>query len=248
MSANLEFIHRYFLPRCIARNRDFTPRLSVFDLAGGAETLTGPGAYTLDLDGSAIYTTAALSYGAGFAVTTAAIPAAETDGEALSDRYTETWEVVTTAGPRTFTRPCSVVRNELFPVITDTDLIALHSDLADLRDPDQTTYETQRADAWIVLNKWLIQKGNRPQLIMDDWMLRDVHRYLALHTIFRDFATSVGDGRYAQLAAEYREKAALEFDKLTPAYDFNEDGINDEGEVKAANPVVFLQVPRGWNL
>jgi len=247
LSVDVEFIHRYVLPRCIARGFDFTPRLNIYDMAGAAETLTGPGSYTLNSGGSEIYTTAALTYGAGFAVTTAAVPAAETVDEPLSDSLIETWDVVTTTGARSFTRPCSLVRNVLSSVITDADLIALHSDLAELRDPDQTSFELQRLDAWIVLNGWLIQKGNRPQLIMDDWMLRDVHRSLALHIIFRDFATSVGDGRYSQMAAEYREKAAIEFDRLTPAYDFDEDGAN-EGEVKAANPVVFLQVPMGWNL
>ncbi len=142
------------------------------------------------------------------------------------------------------------MREVLHPVITDSDLTALHSDLADLRDPDQTTFETQRSDAWIVLQKWLIQKGNRPQLIVDDWQLRDVHRYLALENVFRDFASSVGDGRYRELADFYRQKALDEFNSLALTYDFDEDGTVDDGEqsAKAGNPVTLLTTPWGWRL
>ena len=248
MPTDLEFIHRYSLPRCIPINRDWAARLDIFD-SSGAVTLTAPGSYSLfyGTDTTPVFTTSALTYGAGFAELTADVPAATLADREPSDRLLERWSVTTLAGVREFTRPCSLVRNELHSVITDADLFALHSDLADLRDPDQTNFESQITDAWVMLNKWLIQKGNRPQLIIDDWMLRDVHRYMALHIIFSDFATSVGDGRYSTLAAEYQTLAAAEFERITFRYDTDQDGLIGEGEVKAANPVTFLSVPWGWS-
>ncbi len=251
MPASVEYVHRYSLPRCIPIGSDWNAQADIFDQAGAAETLSGPGLYELFYGSSLAYSTAALTFGAGFARLTANVTAATLADLAPSDRLLEKWTVETTADPstRTFTRPVSLVRHSLNATITDVDLTALHSDLTDLRDPDQTSFEAQRLDAWIVLMKWLVQKGNRPQLIIDDWALRDVHRFLSLETIFRDFASSVGDGRYRELADFYRLKASEEFDRLVFSYDFGADGLTDIGDqaAKTGQPVTTLQIPWGWN-
>lgn len=246
----LDYIHVYTLPRDIVRNRAFTPSAVVTD-AAGADVALSAGTYTLYAGSKQIYTTSTLTYTpTGTVATTAAISAATTADESLSDRWLETWDVTVGGESRTFDRPCYLVRRELHMTLTDTDLIARHSDIAALRDTDQTTYEAQRGDAWVTLIQWLIQKGNRPQLIVDDWQLREVHRALTLEIIFTDFASSVGDGRYKELAERYRKDAIEEFDRLALTYDFDEDGFIDDGEVsaKTANSVTNLMVPYGWNL
>lgn len=248
--AALDYIHIYQLPRDIVRNRPFTPSAVVTD-ATGVDVALSAGTYALYAGSKQIYTTSTLTYTpTGTVATTAAISAATTADESLSDRWLETWDVTVDGESRTFDRPCYLIRRELHMTLTDTDLLSRHTDLAELRDSDQTTYTSQRGDAWVTLMQWLIQKGNRPQLIIDDWQLRPVHRSLTLELIFTDFALSVGDGRYKELAERYRVAALAEFDALALTYDFDEDGFIDSGEVsaKTANPVTNLMVPYGWNL
>ena len=46
----------------------------------------------------------------------------------------------------------------------------------------------------------LIRQGERPQLVLDAWQLRSLHAYRTLELFYRDAASSVGDGRYIELA------------------------------------------------
>jgi len=220
---------------------------------GTAVTFDAIDNYTLFRGSTELHTSTGVTGAAGVLTLTGGIPAASLPAtEALTDDLIEVWTATVAGQVHTWSRPVYLVRQLLNPCITDTDLTAIHSDLLDHIDPDQTTFETQRSDAWVMLNKWLIQKGNRPQLILDDWMLRDVHRYLALFTIAADFASSLGDGRWRDLAhgnqqtgqIGYLAKAESEFGKLTFKYDFDEDGKPDDGDSRAAVPVVFLQEPR----
>ena len=249
-------IHQYGLPRCIVRDvAAVDVRATVTDAAGTGVSFDALTSYTLYRGSRTVHTSTALTAAGGVITLTGGIPAsALPDTEALSDNLMEEWVCTVSGQVYTFTRPVYLVRQLLNPCITDTDLTALHSDLLDHIDPDQTTFETQRSDAWVMLNKWLIQKGNRPHLVLDDWMLRDVHRCLALYIIAKDLATSVGDGRWHELAygdkskgtVGYLEKAENEFNRLTFSYDFDEDGRPEDLENKAANPVTVLNNPWGW--
>lgn len=235
---------RYALPRLVRRGIDETLTLDVYNSAGTQQTAT-TGTLSVFAGSRAIVDGATVStFGppASYLLT-----AATTVDEQLSDRWLEVWTMTIGGATEVFQRPAFLVRRTFDPVIDDRDLIALHSDLADLRDPDQTTYQGQRDEAWIELNKMLIQKGNRPQLIFDGWGLRALHQYLTLEILFRDFATSVGDGRYAKLEERYRQLAHEEFNSLQFYYDWDEDGfIDGQLEHKAAQPVTMLQTPWGW--
>lgn len=243
MSAGLEYIHRYTLPRCIRRGvAGQIAALTVRNPDGTGPTLTSA---TLNLyAGSTLKLgpLVAAVTGPGEAQTTLAAVATS---EPLSDKWLEVWDVVISGVTQQFTRPVFLVRYVVDPVIDDTDLIDLHSDLAALRDPDQTSFERQRVGAWVAVNKLLIQKGNRPQLIVDDWQLRDLHRFKALAIIFGDFATSVGDGRYSELSQSYAARAIEEFERLQLSYDFDQDGFVGDAEQRPGNPVTFLSVPWG---
>lgn len=243
-------IHQYSLPRCIVRGVDATDISTVIlNPDGSGVTFDSATSYKLFRGSKEVHSTTDITVGLGNGklFLTNGIAAAELSGESLSDGLIEEWTATIDTQVHTFTRPAYLVRQQLNPTITDTDLTALHSDLLDHIDPDQTTFERQRTDAWVVLNKWLIQKGNRPHLVLDDWQLRDVHRYISLHIIASDWATSVGDGRWRELADSYHAKALKEFDNLTFRYDFDEDGRVDAGENKSAHPVIMLQRPWGYS-
>lgn len=245
-----QIIHRYQLPRCVIRGEVAVLTAELF-LAGGSIPAVNVAQSSISIFAGGKTIIDADPITAPGSVPTYTLAAAATADEALSDRWIERWDIefvgIDPGANNPITRPVYLVRNSVHPAITDVDLELLHSDLTDLSDPDAGNFINQRGDAWDILNKMLIQKGNRPQLVVDDWQLRDLHRYLTLEIIFRDFSQSVGDGRYRELANEYASKAAAEFGLLTLAYDFDEDGRADAGEIKAANPVTYLSVPWGWN-
>lgn len=249
-------VHQYSLPRCLVRgiaNTDVSTKILNPD--GSGVTFDSADGYALYQGSRQLHSTTDITsgLGTGLLFLTSGIPAASLPStEALSDTLIEEWTVTIGGQVHVFSQPVYLVRQMLNPTITDTDLTALHSDLLDHIDPDQTTFERQRVDAWVMLNKWLIKKGNRPQLILDDWMLRDVHRYLALYIIASDFASSVGDGRWRELAhgnpqagvMGYLAKAQKEFDSLNFQYDHDQDGRPEVGDNKSASAVLMLQEPR----
>jgi len=242
-------IHRYALPATAERGADYAAVLAASFPSGAGVPFVDTGwTYAIYAGSKLVYSKTSPGFTATSGTLGWIIPGAALASEALSDKMQERWTGPINSIEYTFTRPFHLVRHALMPAITDVDLTALHSDLLDLKDPDQATFETQRVDAWNTLQKWLIMKGNRPQLILDDWAVRDVHRFLALENIFRDFGQSAGpDGRYAQLADHYRERAREEFSGLNFAYDYDQDGFDDGATTKAANPVTLLTVPWGWN-
>lgn len=257
--ADTTLVHRYSLPRCLVRGVDNTDVSTyIYNADGTGATFTAVDSYTLYQGSRVLHTTSSISVGLGTGLLALqfGIPAADLPvTEPLSDTLMEHWTVTINGQVQTFTRPVYLVRQLLNPTITDTDLTAVHSDLLDHIDPDQTTFERQRSDAWIELNHWLINKGNRPQLILDDWKLRSVHRSLTLYNICKDFASSVGDGRWHELAygdkargiVGYLERAEREFAALSFRYDFDEDGTPDQDETKPAEGPILLQKPWGWN-
>lgn len=174
------------------------------------------------------------------------LTAATTANEQTSDRWLVVWTLTIGGATHVFQRPASLVLRILDPVLIDADLVELHSDLEELRDPSQTSFEAQREAAWVQVNRWLIDKGNRPNLIVGSDALRDVHRYKTLEIIFRDWALSVGDGRYSELAETYRTLAQDAFDRTQLLYDRDESGQLNAGEDKPPTPVTFLSSSWGW--
>ena len=64
-------------------------------------------------------------------------------------------------------------------------------------------------EAWRQILGRLIAKGRMPYLILDPWSLREIHLETTLGLIFRDFASSMGEGRYLELAESHKKEAAL---------------------------------------
>lgn len=235
---------RYQLPRMIERGVAKTLDADVYSDAGAQQT---PSAGTLTLYAGSKTLLDEVSVTAA-APSTYSLLAATTADESLSDRWLEVWTLTIGGTDYTFRRSAYLVRHVLYPVITDTDLTAHHSDFADLRDPDQSSYETQRTKAWHDLQTWLIGRGRRPQLVLDSWALRNWHIYQTLHLVFLDFSLSTGmDRRYRELADHYREMADDARDTLVLRYDEDEDGIADDGEITPMHSVVYTSQPPVWD-
>lgn len=145
----------------------------------------------------------------------------------------------------TFRRSGHLVITKLWPMITDHDLVARHSRLMELLPPSAVSWTEYRDLAWEVLNRDLIKRGRRPELILDSYALVDAHVYKSLELIFRDLTTLVGDGRYSELAMMYGEAYRSEWEMIHFRYDRDEDNAISAGENESATPSLWLGVPPG---
>ena len=238
------------LPRMIIRGADQTLDVSWYVensliTTVTAATLTLKQGSTVLLDAVAA-TTLGGSTSAAYDLTAAEVP----DTLSFSDTMLEIWTLDGTVSgtPTTVTarRSGHLVRTLLYPMITDTDLISRHRRIEDIRPPGISNFSSYRDLAWEVLNRDLIKKGRRPELILSSFALVDAHVYKSLELIFRDAITFVGDGRYNELANMYGEKYTEEWEQVQLVYDRNENDAIDPGENEAASPSMFLGVPPGY--
>lgn len=239
-------ILRHQLPRMIERGVTQTLDADVYTAAGAQQT---PSAAALTLYQGAKVLLDGVTATAG-APTTYSLADSVTDGLSLSDQWLEVWSLTIGGTVYQLRRAAYLVRHVLYPVITDTDLTDLHSDLADLRDPDQSSYEAQRTRAWVDIQAYLIGRGRRPELVLDSWALRNWHTYQTLALIFRDFALSTGiapDRRYRELADHYAAAAKEARESLVFRYDADEDGTPDDEGRQQVHGVVYLSQPPTWD-
>ena len=242
---------RYGLPQFVQRGLTTSLSLDVYDDDGTQQVGT-----THYLSGTvSVYAGSRLVVDAGTVIlgtsvsATYSLTAATTTSEALSDDWLGIWTFIdadSAAAVESIHRPISLVRRILTPVITDTDLTNLHRDLNDLLCAGTTTWETERVAAWEQVERELLRRARRPQLIMDSWALLDVHRYLTLRNIFRDAVTSMGDGRYRTLVDQYDALIKAEWEAMQFRYDDDGDGLLDDGAQIGSKPVLYLSSAPGW--
>lgn len=196
--------------------------VAVYDASGTAVVPVSPatvedGVATFVVPGA---TTAGLRRGAGWRIEwTLTLP----DGAVITPRNT-----------------ASLVKTHLYPVITDADIIARAPSLdpkTDKRLSKSTTYQWAIDEAWVEIQQWLIDQGNRPNLIVAPHSLRSIHLYLALALIYGDMSTSQADAYHAQ-AERYREAYREARDALKLAYDEDDDGRADT--MRPSYPTLWL--------
>ena len=236
-------IPHYRLPRMIERGVSQTLSLPVFADDGTTAQTATSGTVSIYAGSRAIVEGAAVSAGPPAAYTLAA---AKTSDESLSERWLEKWTLTIGGTVFTFQRPAYLVRRVLYPTLIDADLVEYHSDLLSLLDPDDSNLQRYRDNAWHAIQTALIRQGRRPQLVLDAWQLRSLHAYRTLELFYRDAASSVGDGRYIELAREYGELAAEEWTALSFRYDADEDGFVSDAldQTSAGSGVVYLTAPK----
>ena len=81
-------------------------------------------------------------------------------------------------------------------------------------------------------------------MILSDFALFDCHRHLAAYLLFNDAASSVGDGKWADMAEHHLGRYEQEWARLKLTYDTDEDGLVAEDEQGIAGPsAVYLGGP-----
>ncbi len=232
------------LPRMIKRNDDQTLDITWFeDNAAIVVPVTGA---TLTLkQGSRVIldNVAATSFGGPVFSATYDLLAATTAGLILSDTMLEIWTLTTATGSVTARRSGHLVRTVLYPMVTDSDLVARHARLEDIRPPTVPNFSSYIDLAWEMINRDLLKKGRRPELVLDSYALIDMHVYKTLELIFRDATTFVGAGRYEDLADRYSEAYREEWENVQFRYDRNQNDALEDGEREAASPSIWLGEP-----
>tara|TARA_Y100001963_G_scaffold22945_1_gene30213 strand:+ start:120 stop:887 length:768 start_codon:yes stop_codon:yes gene_type:complete len=181
---------------------------------------------------------------AQYSINAASLPASLPVGEGWQEEWALTFSDGVT---RTFRRSAALVLRAVHPVITDADLLACYSDLDDLRPSDMSSYQGPIDEAWRQIIGRLVGRGRFPYLILDPWSLREIHLETTLSLIFRDFASSIGEGRYLDLAESHKKTAASAWRSLSFDYDTDHDGKSDgKGKRTSYEPVIYLSnAPRG---
>ena len=162
----------------------------------------------------------------------------------LGEGYLQEWKVTIVGDEYIFRRMCALVLRRIYPVVSDGDLTATYSQLADIRPSNLTSYQTYIDEAWYtMMQRMRTEGGGLEYLVMSAESFRAAHQNLALYYIFRDFHSSLGqsNGRYLDLANEHFAQYKDEWKRINFVYDHNHDGQSANPEDRVAKqPVIYL--------
>ena len=232
----MNLVCRYSLPQIAQRGIDNV--LSVEVYSSDANSILIPTAATITIYDGSDKLVDNLAATAGAATSYTWLAAATTD-RPLTDELLLVWQLTIDGTVHTVSQPGYLVRRKIYPVITDHDLRNYHTELADFRDPDFASFADQRNEAWVNIQKTLIERGRFQHLILDPWTLRTIHIYETFKIIFRDAAQSIGDDRYQVLTEEYSDLCSQEWGRVNFRYDSDEDGYVEDTYM-SASPVIYL--------
>lgn len=227
------------LPDLIVRGVNHTVKCEVY-LDGAADTLASATVSVYNASNTAVVDAAVATVAGGVASYT--ITAATTTGQTLGSKWRVEWAITLSTGAVIYPRnSAALVRNGLWPVIADVDLVRRVSSL----DTTSSTVITSAADyqdyideAWTEIQLRLIGLGNRPNLIMEPSALRQPHLLLSLALVFEDLATRLNPA-YMEQAASFRAQYDDAFRALNPEYDHSDSGQPDARR-RPVVPTVWL--------
>jgi len=227
---------RFQLPRLIEQGKAQTLSLPVFD--GLAQVTPSLGVYTLfDRGGLQVFTAPVTNLGSN----DVALVAGDTSALVRGEAWQEEWELTIDGVVETFHREAALVGRVVYPTITDVDLERIHPGLSAYLPTTQTSWQEQREEAFSQLQARLLGKGNRPNLIVSSWALRNVHLYWSAFLI-AELLRVTSSGRWGQLAADWGARVEAEWGALSFQYDDDDDGVPD-GDDSAVPTLLLADLP-----
>jgi hypothetical protein len=210
----------------IVRGVDTLIRCPVY--LDGALVAPNSGTVTVwDAAGNVVVSAAAVTITgsiAGYTVLGTATSALE-----LEDNWRVTWSLVLTAGTITPRSDAALIRQAVYPVISDVDLyrrVPALDPAGQAAITRTTDYQDYLDEAWTTIQLRLISLGQRPWLIMSPSALRDPHLLLTLSLIFEDLASRLNAG-YIERATSYRQAYEAAWRQMSYRYDRDGDGTPD---------------------
>lgn len=203
--------------------------------------LVSPTAYTLSVWNAANVLVGSPTVSVVGSVATATITAAMLSGQSNGDGWRMEWGLTLSSVVHTFRRDASLVYRRLYPVVTDADLLRLHTDLTRRMPSTETSYQDYLDEAWASIESRLVMSGKRPWLIMSPSALRDVHLFGTLSRIFRDLAQGGPGTAEWELAAEYDRKHEAAWSGMTYPQAEPVSGLAvDAARRRASQPTLWL--------
>lgn len=167
-------------------------------------------------------------------VSTATVTAASLTAEGFAQGWRIEWALTIGGVVFNFRNEAALVRNQLYPVITDVDLLRHHPDLTALRPSDRPSMQLEIEEAWAMIQTMLYEAGNRPNLVVNPGAFRTAHKWLALSIVFDGMADGPQgtDDRFAERAKDYSQRFERAWDKVAWRFDSDEDGTPDDPNVR----------------
>ena len=243
-STTTHYTARLLMPDLLERARDNVISCPVY-LNG---SLVAPNAGTdkvsvYDADNVAVVDAAAITN--TNAVATYTIPAATLPATlSLGEGWRVAWSLTSIiASP--FRNDAALVRERLFPVITDADLFRRVNRLNPARKgciTKETHYQDYIDEAWAWIQLKLIEQGNRPNLISSPSAFREVHLNRTLFLIFDNLANH--NNNYQAAADKFEEKADTAWGTMSFIYhEKDEEKAETPQRRKKGKPTVLLNSP-----
>lgn len=233
------------LPREVERGRAASLTLPLLSDAGAEQTVSS-GTLSVWLGGTVVLDEVPVAPGppASYALT-----GPTTADLALSSEWLEVW----TTDLGVYQVAGHLVRRAYYSRVTDVDLQRVHPEILHLLPPGETSAEKFRVLASEKLQRELLNKGRRPWLVFEPTALLDAEVALALHYWAQDaHMRTSGTSVYAGLSRDFWTSFEREWDRVSFAYDEDEDGLVDATQTESAAPagvVLTAGRPRsrgGW--
>jgi len=174
-------------------------------------------------------------------VATATITSAMLTGQVNGDNWRMEWALTLASTVHTFRRDASLVYRRLYPVVTDADLLRLHTDLGRRMPSTESSFQDYLDEAWATIESRLIMSGKRPWLILSPSALREIHLYGTLSRIFRDLAPGGPATAEWELAEQYDRKYEASWAMMTyPQAEQVSGLLADAARRRAVQPTFWL--------
>lgn len=202
--------------------------------AGGTFSLVRP-------DGTKAVDTQTVTITASVATYSVTLASTETPGEG----WACVWSLTVGGVAYTFRQDAACVLTVYRCGVSTVDLERRHPELAGQYPTGHTNWEPAIEEADLTVQRYLMEKGRRPCLILSPWSTHRPTQLYALAYAFRMCVTySTENSRFQALADKYEAEARLALESMVLTYDENEDAHPDASEQgQTGSPVIFLSAP-----
>lgn len=195
-------------------------------------------------DGSLLVSAAAVTVGVD-GIPTYTLSAGAIAAEPFQMGYRAEWSLVVAGQTASFRNEVGIVRCVPPLPISDRNLTGRHSTLdRSLNGTGRSSWQAWIETTWLECQRWLIQKGNRPHLIVQSSDLVDLMRVWTFYNIFVDLMSAGNDPRYGELKRSYGDELEALKKTLSVSY-AAADGAPPDAHRRPMQPVTFLGTS-GW--